>query len=122
MTTALASLTSTCRKHQCVSFALKVRSAWALNNFHKYFKMHDEAPRMCGYLLDWFADRARKTALKAVVKSYVALFLFLTYLRKNSTFLIPTYLCKKCNGNFNNCDVSFIFFRVFLSDEICLFS
>ncbi|XP_069123369.1 leukocyte receptor cluster member 8 homolog [Argopecten irradians] len=70
MTTALASLTPTCRQDECVAFALKIRSAWALNNFHKFFKLYSHAPRMSGYLLDWFADRARKTALKAVVKSF----------------------------------------------------
>lgn len=80
MTTALASLTPEHRNDQCIKHALKVRSAWALNNFHKLFVLYQSAPKMSGYLLDWFVERARKMALKSITKAYVSLVLLLACL------------------------------------------
>lgn len=73
MTTVLASLTADSRKDECIKHALAVRAAWALNNYHSLFRLYKSAPKMSGYLMDWFAERARKIALKAIVKSYVLL-------------------------------------------------
>lgn len=70
MTTVLASLTPECRKDECVLHALAVRSALALCSYHRFFKLYRIAPKMSGYLLDWFTDRVRFTALKIIVKSY----------------------------------------------------
>lgn len=80
MTTVLASLTPEAHKEECIKHALAVRSAWALNNYHRFFKLYTNAPKMSGYLMDWFAERARKSAVKAVVKSYVFLLLYLEQL------------------------------------------
>ncbi|GFO23676.1 leukocyte receptor cluster member 8 homolog [Plakobranchus ocellatus] len=70
LTTALASLTTDCRKDECIKHALDVRIAWSLNNYHKFFKLYENAPKMSGYLMDWFIDRVRKSALKLIIKAY----------------------------------------------------
>ncbi|XP_067671084.1 leukocyte receptor cluster member 8 homolog [Haliotis asinina] len=70
LTTVLASLSPEHRTDECVKHALSVRSSWALNNYHSFFKLYSNAPKMSGYLMDWFVDRVRKNALKAIVKSY----------------------------------------------------
>ncbi|CAL1526348.1 unnamed protein product [Lymnaea stagnalis] len=70
LTTALASLSQECRKDVCIKHALDVRIAWSLNNYHRFFKLYENAPKMSGYLMDWFIDRVRKSALKLLLKSY----------------------------------------------------
>jgi hypothetical protein len=73
MTTVLASLTPEIRNDECIHHALRVRSAWALNHYHSFFRLYTNAPKMSGYLMDWFAERCRKSALKSMIKSYVLL-------------------------------------------------
>lgn len=73
LTTALASLSPECRKDECIKHALEVRIAWSLNNYHRFFKLYEKAPKMSGYLMDWFIDRVRKSALKLIIKAYVFL-------------------------------------------------
>lgn len=86
MTTVLATLTPECRDDECVKHALAVRSALALSSYHRFFKLYKKAPKMSGYLMDWFADKVRLLALKAIVKAYVTLVLTLSFhLCLNST-------------------------------------
>ncbi|XP_045148374.1 leukocyte receptor cluster member 8 isoform X1 [Echinops telfairi] len=71
ITTELAYLTRELKADPCVSHALALRAAWALGNYHRFFRLYCRAPCMSGYLVDKFADRERKAALKAMIKTYV---------------------------------------------------
>lgn len=72
LNSALTDLTKEDRQDVCIKHALKVRSAWALSNYHKFFHLYLNAPKMAGYLMDKFVGRVRKAALKATVKAYVS--------------------------------------------------
>ncbi len=71
MTSALAELTKEEKADECVQFAMKLRDAWSLQNYHRFFLLYHTAPKMSGYLIDWFINRERKAALRIIVKSYV---------------------------------------------------
>ncbi|XP_074163459.1 leukocyte receptor cluster member 8 isoform X2 [Sminthopsis crassicaudata] len=70
ITTELAYLTRELKADPCVAHALALRAAWALGNYHRFFQLYRNAPCMSGYLVDKFADRERKAALKAMIKTF----------------------------------------------------
>lgn len=72
MSSVMKSLTVEEKENECISFALKLRSAWCLNNYSKFFRLYRNSPKMSGYIVDWFLERERKSALKNwIIKVYV---------------------------------------------------
>ena len=69
MNDVLADLTSADKQKPGVQHALQVRSALASGNYHRFFRLYDEAPFMGGYLLDMFVERERLAALAAICKA-----------------------------------------------------
>lgn len=65
----LADLTSADKQKPGVQHALQVRSALASGNYHKFFRLYEEAPFMGPYLLDMFVQRERLAAMAAISKS-----------------------------------------------------
>ena len=59
------------KQDEVISHALRVRNAWSLKFYHQLFRLYDRAPKMSGYLMDWFIERERKLALMTIIKSYV---------------------------------------------------
>ena len=90
LTTAIASLSKDDREDECIKHSLQVRSAWALNNYHKFFKLYLDAPKMAGYLMDKFVARVRKNYLIAIIKAYVSL--HFCFLSTNIVFSLQIYL------------------------------
>ncbi|KAG5876144.1 hypothetical protein JTB14_021077 [Gonioctena quinquepunctata] len=68
--TIMQSLSKEEKSDDCISFALKLRSAWGSGNFHKFFSLYRLAPLMTGFLVDWFIERERKSYLNCIIKSY----------------------------------------------------
>jgi len=71
LTEALAALTREEKSDECIAHAIKLRSAWAQGNFKRFFQLYTTAPKMSGYLMDWFIDRERRRALGVIIKAYV---------------------------------------------------
>ncbi|GAB7355902.1 hypothetical protein MBLNU459_g6549t1 [Dothideomycetes sp. NU459] len=56
--------------NRTVRHALDVRSALAMGNYHKFFRLFNVAPNMGAYLMDMFIDRERLSALANICKAY----------------------------------------------------
>jgi SAC3 family protein LENG8/THP3 len=69
MNSVLADLTKTEKDRSEVKHALAARSALALGNFHRFFKLYHETPNMGAYLMDMFVDRERLVALANICKA-----------------------------------------------------
>lgn len=63
MNDVLAELTLADKSQKWIKHALDVRSALALGNYHKFFKLYLEAENMGSYLMDMFIERERLAAL-----------------------------------------------------------
>jgi hypothetical protein len=68
MNDMLAELTPADKTHEWIKHALDVRSALALGNYHKFFRLYLQAQNMGGYLMDMFIERERLTALANMSK------------------------------------------------------
>lgn len=71
MKNILTDLSKEDKKDEVVSHALEIAKAWSNNNYHRFFKLYLSSPKMSSYIIDWFIEKIRKTALKAIIKSYV---------------------------------------------------
>lgn len=69
MNNLLADLTPADKRKEGVMHALRVRSALASGNYHKFFRLYQETPSMGGYLLDLIIQRERLAALAAMCRS-----------------------------------------------------
>jgi hypothetical protein len=63
MNDMLAELTLADKSQPWIKHALDVRSALALGNYHKFFKLYLAAENMGSYLMDMFIERERLNAL-----------------------------------------------------------
>lgn len=70
LNSCLATLSKELKKDDVVHFALAIRSATALCNYHTFFKLYASAPKMSGYLIDLFINRQRTDALRRILKTY----------------------------------------------------
>jgi hypothetical protein len=72
LTSALAALTPEEKEDECIAHAIALRSAWSHGNYRRFFRLYVDAPKMSGYLMDWFIDRERRRSLTVIIKAYVA--------------------------------------------------
>ncbi|XP_035217851.1 leukocyte receptor cluster member 8 homolog isoform X2 [Stegodyphus dumicola] len=69
MKNILAELQPDDKSDEVVSHAIKIAKTWSSNNYHRFFKLYISAPKMSAFIIDWFIERIRKAALKAIIKS-----------------------------------------------------
>lgn len=69
MNDMLAELTTADKNKKGVRHALAVRSALASGNYHKFFRLYNDAPRLGPYLLDMFVERERLAAMAVICKT-----------------------------------------------------
>ncbi|KAK7509295.1 SAC3/GANP domain protein [Phyllosticta citriasiana] len=72
MNEVLADLTPADKSQPAVKHALDVRSALALGNYHRFFRLYLDTPNMGAYLMDMFIERERLAALANMCKAYVS--------------------------------------------------
>ncbi|CZT42091.1 related to leucine permease transcriptional regulator [Rhynchosporium secalis] len=66
----LADLTTAEKEEKAIQHALGVRSALALGNYHRFFRLYLDTPNMGAYLMDMFVVRERLVALSSICKAY----------------------------------------------------
>ena len=69
MNDVLADLTPVEKAKGPIRHALEARSALALGNYHRFFRLYLETPNMGAYLMDMFAGRERLTAVANICKA-----------------------------------------------------
>ena len=69
MNDLIADLTIAEKNEEPIKHALETRSALALGNFHRFFKLYLAAPGMGAYLLDMSIQRERLNALANITKA-----------------------------------------------------
>lgn len=82
LTFSIGALTPEEKKDECVNHALQVAHAWCLNNYNRFFWLYQRSPKMSSYLIDWFIERERKSALKTMIKAYVLSICFLMVMKQ----------------------------------------
>ncbi|KAK4977442.1 hypothetical protein LTR66_010699 [Elasticomyces elasticus] len=70
MNDVLSDLTTVDKRKSAVKHALDVRSALAMGNYHKFFRLYQDAPNMGSYLMDMFIARERLAAMATYCKAY----------------------------------------------------
>lgn len=65
----LADLTIAEKKQKAIKHALDVRSALALGNYNRFFRLYLDTPNMGAYLMDMFVVRERLAALANICKA-----------------------------------------------------
>lgn len=65
----LAELTTAEKEEKAIKHALNVRSALALGNYHRFFRLYLETPNMGAYLMDMFVLRQRLEAISNICKA-----------------------------------------------------
>ncbi|ODQ63515.1 hypothetical protein NADFUDRAFT_53183 [Nadsonia fulvescens var. elongata DSM 6958] len=58
------------KTNPAIQHALQVQTAVSTNNYHKLFKLYNDAPNMGGYVMDSFIDRERVSALTFMSRAY----------------------------------------------------
>jgi hypothetical protein len=65
----LADLTTAEKEERAIKHALDVRSALALGNYHRFFRLYLDTPNMGAYLMDMFVVRERLAALSNICRA-----------------------------------------------------
>lgn len=65
----LADLTTAEKQERAIKHALDVRSALALGNYHRFFRLYLDTPNMGAYLMDMFVVRERLAAMSNLCKA-----------------------------------------------------
>jgi len=65
----LARLSVDERRDPDISFAMNVCTALLMKDYHTFFSLYTKAPKMAGYVIDFFVDRVRVEALHAYTKA-----------------------------------------------------
>uniref|UniRef100_A0A672TXQ0 Leukocyte receptor cluster member 8 n=1 Tax=Strigops habroptila TaxID=2489341 RepID=A0A672TXQ0_STRHB len=70
LTLELAALRPPLRQDPLVAQALSLRSSWALGNFRRFFRLYRALPPGPARLIDMFAERERRGALRALLRAF----------------------------------------------------